>query len=148
MNRYSPLTLISLLMISLTFCVVHAQDTDIGTNSNDSFDKMFAQAREESRKQILSNFPDNQTNAQQTAPNSLHPENKMGQPNNSLNQPNTGSANQSAPAGPTAPAPNIPLPNAAPTNTGSPPMNIYLPPTSAPPPSASPQAPVPLPSAG
>lgn len=146
-NRYS--IGFGLFLIPLLFGAVHAQGSD-GSTSNDPFDLMLNNAREQQRQKITQDFAESQKQNQQadsaamnTNAGSTNTQSNPGQAGQSMpSQPNNNTASSTGGSPPAAAAPqaNIPLPSTAPTNTNVPnastPTNIYIPPPTSNPPVA------------
>lgn len=161
MNKYTPLTFFSLLIVPIAFGVAQAQsNSNTSPDVKDPFEIMLNQAREQQRQHLVQSFAEYQKQSQtanaQNNPamgkgQNINPENQAGQPNSNQptnsNQPNNANTtnSQGTPAAPTGtpssppatptanPAANIPMPSANPTNTPQSPANIYAaPPTNNP----------------
>lgn len=148
MNKYSPFTFFSLLVVPMAFCVVHAQNSNV-PDDRDRFSAMFSQGREAARQSMVQDFAEAQRqNAQKGLSNRPVP--SQSQIQQGLNRSAPGPMETTNPPPPppfvnTAPYANIPVPSANPTNTPSPPPNIYAPPPPPPSAAAAPRAPTPQP---
>lgn len=126
MNKYSPLAVVGLLFVPLTFCVVYAQNG--GPGEQNQFDAMLKQSREDTRKTFMQDFIQKEKQYEEALRSGSGRQGILPGPPNLKGTPPPSSAGGFPPPPPppntlTSPAP--PLPSATPTPGTTP--NFYVP---------------------